>query len=160
MCRTSSPTPSCLLPKSEPLVVSICSSQDCLDTPRLPEDEVLIFQLGTAGLIYGGAAGVIRSPNPMIHSLSCGIHWFACGSAFWCMWRHPKLISLMSNLYLGTGLRSNIIKHHYQDKASPKERTYASALCGGIAGGSVTRLMGTISRTESTPCGIVSNQII
>ncbi|KAJ5250069.1 hypothetical protein N7489_000479 [Penicillium chrysogenum] len=78
---------------------------------------------GTAGLIYGGAAGVIRSPNPMIHSLSCGIHWFACGSAFW--W-----------------LRSNIIKHHYQDKASPKERTYASALCGGIAGGSVTRLMG------------------
>jgi hypothetical protein len=117
MYRTSSPTPSCLLPKSEPLVVSICSSQDCLDTPRLPEDEVLIFQLGTAGLIYGGAAGVIRSPNPMIHSLSCGIHWFACGSAFWCMWRHPKLISLMSNLYLGTGLRSNIIKHHYQDKA-------------------------------------------
>ncbi|QQK42441.1 NADH-cytochrome B5 reductase [Penicillium digitatum] len=78
---------------------------------------------GTAGLIYGGAAGVIRSPNPMIHSLSCGIHWFACGSAFW--W-----------------LRSNIIKHHYQDKASLKERIYTSALCGGIAGGSVTKLMG------------------
>ncbi|CAG7954750.1 unnamed protein product [Penicillium nalgiovense] len=97
---------------------------------------------GTAGLIYGGAAGVIRSPNPMIHSLSCGIHWFACGSAFWCMWRHPVFISLMSNHNLGTGLRSNIIKHHYQDKASLKERTYASALCGGIAGGSVTKLMG------------------
>jgi hypothetical protein len=54
----------------------------------------------------------------------------------------------MSNLN-GTGLRSNIIKHHYQDKASPKERTYASALCGGIAGGSVTKLMGTVSPIES-----------
>ncbi|CAG8221852.1 unnamed protein product [Penicillium salamii] len=78
---------------------------------------------GTMGLIYGGAAGVIRSPNPMIHSLSCGIHWSICGSSFW--W-----------------LRSNIIKHHYQDKASPQERKYASALCGGIAGGGVTKLMG------------------
>ncbi|KAJ5990405.1 hypothetical protein N7499_010920 [Penicillium canescens] len=78
---------------------------------------------GGAGLLYGGAAGVIRSPNPVVHSLSCGIHWFACGSTFW--W-----------------LRSNIIKLHYQDKASPKERTYVSALCGGVAGGSVTKLMG------------------
>lgn len=43
---------------------------------------------------------------------------------------------------LTTGLRSNIIKHHYQDEASPQERKYASALCGGIAGGGVTKLMG------------------
>ncbi|KAJ5650289.1 uncharacterized protein N7484_004012 [Penicillium longicatenatum] len=78
---------------------------------------------GTAGLIYGGAAGVIRSPNPVIHSLSCGIHWFACGSTFW--W-----------------LRSNIIKLHYQDQASSQERAYVSALSGGISGGLVTRLMG------------------
>ena len=68
-------------------------------------------------------------------------------------------ILLMSNLNIETGLRSNIIKHHYQDKASLKERTYASALCGGIAGGSVTKLMGTVSRTERTSCGITSNQI-
>lgn len=66
-------------------------------------------------------------------------------------------ISLMSNLNLGTGLRSNIIKHHYQDKASLQERTYTSALCGGIAGGSVTKLMGTVSRTKSTYSGITSN---
>ncbi|KAJ5993301.1 hypothetical protein N7451_009025 [Penicillium sp. IBT 35674x] len=78
---------------------------------------------GTAGLIYGGAAGVIKSPNPVIHSLSCGIHWFACGSTFW--W-----------------LRSNIIKLHFQDQASSKERAYVSALSGGISGGLVTRLMG------------------
>lgn len=66
----------------------------------------------------------------------------------------------VSNLNLETGLRSNIIKHHYQDKASLNERKYASALCGGIAGGSVTKLMGTVSRPESTSCGIVSNQIM
>ncbi|KAJ5083576.1 hypothetical protein N7456_013003 [Penicillium angulare] len=78
---------------------------------------------GTAGLIYGGAAGVIRSPNPVIHSVSCGIHWAACGSTFW--W-----------------LRSNIIKLHLQDQASPQERAYVSAISGGISGGVVTRLMG------------------
>ncbi|CAG8055380.1 unnamed protein product [Penicillium olsonii] len=86
---------------------------------------MLTLTQGTMGLIYGGAAGVIRSPNPMIHSLSCGIHWSICGSSFW--W-----------------LRSNIIKHHYQDEASPQERKYASALCGGIAGGGVTKLMGRL----------------
>ncbi|KAJ5811569.1 hypothetical protein N7474_007870 [Penicillium riverlandense] len=78
---------------------------------------------GTAGLIYGGAAGVIRSPNPVVHSISCGIHWFACGSSFW--W-----------------LRSNFIKLHFKDEPSPSERAYVSALSGGIAGGGVTRLMG------------------
>ncbi|KAJ5098115.1 hypothetical protein N7532_005116 [Penicillium argentinense] len=78
---------------------------------------------GVAGLIYGGAAGVIKSPHPAIHSLSCGIHWFACGSTFWWM-------------------RSNIIKHHYHDQASPQERAYVSTLCSGLSGGVVTRLMG------------------
>ncbi|KAJ5227349.1 uncharacterized protein N7469_007355 [Penicillium citrinum] len=78
---------------------------------------------GATGLIYGGAAGVIKSPNPLIHSVSCGIHWFACGSTFWWM-------------------RSNIIKHHFQDQASPQDRAYVSAFCGGLSGGVVTRLMG------------------
>ncbi|KAJ5102126.1 hypothetical protein NUU61_004348 [Penicillium alfredii] len=78
---------------------------------------------GVAGLVYGGAAGVIRSPNPVVHSLSCGIHWSICGSAFWL-------------------IRSNIIKLHFQDQVSPNERVYVSALSGGISGGAVTRLMG------------------
>lgn len=39
---------------------------------------------GSAGLVYGGISGVIRSPHPVIHSISCGIHWFACGASFWC----------------------------------------------------------------------------
>ncbi|PWY63596.1 NADH-cytochrome B5 reductase [Aspergillus eucalypticola CBS 122712] len=94
-----------------------------------PEPNVLSSSLkvgavtGSAGLIYGGISGVIRSPHPVIHSISCGIHWFACGASFW--W-----------------LRSNILKLHYEDKATPKQRAYVSALSGGVAGGAVTRLMG------------------
>ncbi|KAE8366495.1 hypothetical protein BDV27DRAFT_125203 [Aspergillus caelatus] len=79
---------------------------------------------GSAGLVYGGISGVVRSSrHPVIHSISCGIHWFACGTSFW--W-----------------LRSNILKLHYEDNATAKQRAYVSALSGGIAGGAVTRLMG------------------
>ncbi|KAL4912475.1 hypothetical protein BDW62DRAFT_19308 [Aspergillus aurantiobrunneus] len=78
---------------------------------------------GSAGLIYGGISGVIRSPHPVIHSVSHGIHWFACGTSFW--W-----------------LRSNLLKHYYEDKATLKQHTYASTISGGVAGGAVTRLMG------------------
>ncbi|KAH1485499.1 hypothetical protein KXW28_005269 [Aspergillus fumigatus] len=41
-----------------------------------------------------------------------------------------------------SGLRSNILSLHYEDRATPKQRTYVSAVSGGIAGGTVTRLMG------------------
>lgn len=40
------------------------------------------------------------------------------------------------------GLRSNILKLHYEDNATAKQRAYVSAFSGGIAGGAVTRLMG------------------
>lgn len=43
-------------------------------------------------------------------------------------------------------MRSNIITLHYQDNASPQERAYVSALCGGISGGVVTRVMGMSPR--------------
>lgn len=46
--------------------------------------EAMLTCVGCTGLVYGGAAGVIRSPHPVIHSISCGIHWFACGTTFWC----------------------------------------------------------------------------
>ncbi|GKZ34897.1 hypothetical protein AbraIFM66950_005294 [Aspergillus brasiliensis] len=45
-----------------------------------------------------------------------------------------------------TGLRSNILKLHYEDKATPKQRAYVSALSGGVAGGAVTRLMGYVGQ--------------
>ncbi|KAL4761019.1 uncharacterized protein BDW70DRAFT_136623 [Aspergillus foveolatus] len=78
---------------------------------------------GSAGLIYGGVSGVIRSPHPVIHSISHGIHWFVCGTSFW--W-----------------LRGKILKHYYEDQATLKQRTYASTISGGVAGGAVTKLMG------------------
>ncbi|KAJ9244471.1 hypothetical protein DTO271D3_4019 [Paecilomyces variotii] len=79
---------------------------------------------GSAGLLYGGISGILTSsPHQVVHSVSHGIHWFALGSSFW--W-----------------LRSNILKLHFQNDASPKERAYTSAISGGVAGGAVTRLMG------------------
>lgn len=47
---------------------------------------------------------------------------------------------MMSNYDLG--VRSNILKLHFQNNATPKERSYTSAISGGIAGGAVTKLMG------------------
>ncbi|KAL1999101.1 hypothetical protein VTN02DRAFT_5057 [Thermoascus thermophilus] len=92
--------------------------------PRVVKSSLKVGALsGTAGLVYGGVSGVLRSPHPVIHSISCGIHWFACGTSFW--W-----------------LRSNILRLHFQDNATPQERAYTSALSGGIAGGGVTKLMG------------------
>jgi len=61
--------------------------------------------------------------------------------------RSMHLFSLTNRsltLELVTGMRSNIIKHHFQDQASPQDRAYVSAFCGGLSGGVVTRLMGTI----------------
>jgi len=39
-------------------------------------------------------------------------------------------------------LRRNILKFNFEDNATSKQLVYASAFSGGIAGGSVTRLMG------------------
>ncbi|KAE8353122.1 hypothetical protein BDV28DRAFT_148371 [Aspergillus coremiiformis] len=92
--------------------------------PNAPFPSLKVGALsGSTGLVYGGISGVIRSRHPVIHSISYGIHWFACGTSFW--W-----------------LRSNILKLHYEDNASPTQCAYVSALSGGIAGGAVTRLMG------------------
>ena len=41
------------------------------------------------------------------------------------------------------GLRNGILDLHFQGDATPRQRAYVSALSGGIAGGAVTRLMGT-----------------
>lgn len=40
------------------------------------------------------------------------------------------------------GLRSNILKLHFEGSATQKQRANVSALSGAIAGGGVTRLMG------------------
>ncbi|OXV05686.1 hypothetical protein Egran_06546 [Elaphomyces granulatus] len=95
-------------------------------------DNLAIFQsslkvgalAGSAGIVYGGASSILRSlPHSIIHTFSSGIHWFACGSSFW--W-----------------LRSNILRINFEDNATSKQLGYTSAFSGGIAGGSITRLMG------------------
>lgn len=55
----------------------------------------------------------------------------------------PVMLGAHDADYLIAGLRSNILSLHYEDRATPKQRTYVSAVSGGIAGGTVTRLMGT-----------------
>lgn len=72
--------------------------------------------------------------------------------------RQSLLLSGISELILGTGLRSNIIKLHFQDKTSPQERAYVSALSGGISGGLVTRLMGTtpLSQKPNSLAGMLT----
>ncbi|KKK20015.1 hypothetical protein ARAM_004050 [Aspergillus rambellii] len=52
--------------------------------------------------------------------------------------------TLATSLKVGavSGLRSNLLAHYFEDNATSKQRTYASAVSGGIAGGGVTRLMG------------------
>jgi hypothetical protein len=55
----------------------------------------------------------------------------------------PVMLDAHDADYLIAGLRSNILSLHYEDRATPKQRAYVSAVSGGIAGGAVTRLMGT-----------------
>ncbi|GKZ54574.1 hypothetical protein AnigIFM49718_010388 [Aspergillus niger] len=63
---------------------------------------------------------------------------------------YPEPNVLTSSLKVGavSGLRSNILKLHYEDKATPKQRAYVSALSGGVAGGAVTRLMGYVGQSS------------
>ncbi|KAJ5315535.1 hypothetical protein N7476_005842 [Penicillium atrosanguineum] len=71
---------------------------------------------GAAGIIYGGAAGVIRSRHPLVHSLAHGIHWTS----------YEAVSSILISMI----------------KPPPQERAFASALSGGISGAVVTRAMG------------------
>lgn len=75
-------------PSTDPLIAA--AKVGALSGSSSPKSERQMEQVayhspGGAGLIYGGVAGVIRSPSPVIHSISCGIHWFGCGSTYWCM---------------------------------------------------------------------------
>ncbi|KAK2753172.1 hypothetical protein FQN54_007998 [Arachnomyces sp. PD_36] len=92
---------------------------------------------GTSGLIYGGISGVLRSPHPVIHSVSTGIHWFAFGTSFW--W-----------------LRSNINKFHFNDKPTAQQRVYSSSIASGVSGGGV---VWAISRGRIIP-GVVVFSIL
>lgn len=53
-------------------------------------------------------------------------------------------------------LRGNILKHYYEDQATLKQRTYASTISGGVAGGAVTKLMGTYLPSLTLGLGVKS----
>ncbi|EEH20381.1 hypothetical protein PABG_02640 [Paracoccidioides brasiliensis Pb03] len=74
---------------------------------------------GAFGLIFGGITGVLRSPNPAIHSIAAGIHWFAFGTSTW--W-----------------LRSNILRVQFDDKPTPGQRAFASSIASGLSGGAIS----------------------
>ncbi|KAG5291219.1 hypothetical protein I7I50_07962 [Histoplasma capsulatum G186AR] len=73
---------------------------------------------GVSGLIFGGITGVLRSPNPAIHSIAAGIHWFAFGTSSW--W-----------------LRSNILRIQFNDKPTAGQRAFASSVSSGLSGGAI-----------------------
>ncbi|OJD25865.1 hypothetical protein ACJ73_02762 [Blastomyces percursus] len=73
---------------------------------------------GASGLIFGGITGVLRSPNPAIHSVTAGIHWFAFGTSTW--W-----------------LRSNILRVQFDDKHTAGQRAFASSVSSGLSGGAI-----------------------
>lgn len=74
------------------------------------------------------------------HAASTGLH--AVHPSGVCLVCTCSTYRSITNLELAVGMRSNIIRHHFQDQASPQDRAYVSALCGGLSGGVVTRLMG------------------
>ena len=91
---------------------------------------------GAAGLIYGGVSGVWQATHPVIKSLSTGIHWFAFGTSYWGEVAYYVCSRKYANILI-LALRSFILKEQFDDKASPAQKSYVSALSGGLSGGAV-----------------------
>jgi hypothetical protein len=51
------------------------------DLPRLCH--VLIAYSGTFGLLFGAAAGIVRSAPPLLFAVASGTQWFALGSSYY-----------------------------------------------------------------------------
>ncbi|GAB7354156.1 hypothetical protein MBLNU459_g4713t1 [Dothideomycetes sp. NU459] len=74
---------------------------------------------GTAGVITGGVAGVIRNTPAVFFAAASGVQWFGLGTTFW-------------------GTRSFILQAWDTGKGTtPSDRTSASAIAGGVAGSGV-----------------------
>ncbi|PGH10505.1 hypothetical protein AJ79_05433 [Helicocarpus griseus UAMH5409] len=74
---------------------------------------------GASGLIFGGITGVLRSPNPVIHSIAAGAHWAAFGTSTW--W-----------------LRSNILRVQFDNKPTRGQQAFASTISSGLSGGAIS----------------------
>ena len=80
-----------------------------------PRRKWLNLMLGISGLFVGAFAGVIRSSNLTLFALVSGVQWFTLGSAFMAS-------------------RSYLRQSWGQDKLTPKDSIYVSAISGSIAG--------------------------
>lgn len=84
---------------------------------------------GSAGLLFGGVLGIIRSSTPVLFAMASSLQWFALGSTF----------SLA---------RAGISRAwEVQPTSSPADRVKLSAVAGGITGGfvgGVTRGRGNV----------------
>ncbi|KAI9832430.1 MAG: hypothetical protein M1819_004419 [Sarea resinae] len=93
-------------------------------TGQLPHQQIALAALqtgaftGFAGLVVGGASGVVRSSSPTLFAVASGIQWFALGSVY-------------------SAAKGVIHNAWGVDKLTSRDRIYASGLAGGFAGGSV-----------------------
>ena len=108
----------CLHWNLEPAVVGLVRSCS-VDGHRL----TFLRMLGVGGLLYGGVSGVVRSQHPVIHSISCGIHWSVCGASFWCRIltsRPSPAVTLTDVLWqtcegISYGCIIGITRHHHNE---------------------------------------------
>ncbi|KAF2489633.1 hypothetical protein BU16DRAFT_471127, partial [Lophium mytilinum] len=89
------------------------------------------------GILVGGAAGIVRSSTPVLFATASGLQWFAVGSTFWAtrgviLQRHGLLNWFESKR--GAPLSTD------DDIPTTKDRVTASAVAGGITGGSLAAL--------------------
>ncbi|KAF2809087.1 uncharacterized protein BDZ99DRAFT_571914 [Mytilinidion resinicola] len=94
---------------------------------------------GGAGIIVGGAAGIVRSSTPVLFATASGLQWFAVGSTFWAtrgiiLQRHGLLNWFESK-------RGAPLSTDEYIPTTPKDRVTASAIAGGITGGSLAALL-------------------
>lgn len=102
---------------AERVLVDHPSNKNCLHVMRLNADSE---RVGTAGLIVGGAAGVVRSSPPALFAAASGLQCFALGTTYW-------------------GSRSLLLHLQASRQGSPGSRDHvtASTIAGGLTGGGI-----------------------
>ncbi|KAH8801563.1 hypothetical protein F5884DRAFT_685119 [Xylogone sp. PMI_703] len=92
-------------------------------SPEPPQILWSALQVGTlsgmSGVLVGSFAGVLRSKTPVLFALASGVQWFALGSTF------TGVSSASRGLFLHS---------RGAERASARDKTYASTLAGGVAG--------------------------
>ena len=83
---------------------------------------MLIHDIGGAGFLVGGTAGILGSPTPFLFAAFSSLQWFVLGSTFW-------------------GTRSTLLQTLTPEQRTPSNLLQVSTLSGGITGGVVGLLI-------------------